>query len=81
MMILLVHTATVQPFELAFYNSDEINFNLEVVIEALFLLDILHIFMSAYVDRDRKLETRLKVIAINYIKSWFFLDLIACIPF
>lgn len=81
MIILLVYTATVQPFELAFFDHDAEDHSLEISFEILFAIDMLINFVSAYVDRDRKLETRIKVIAANYIKSWFFLDLVAIMPF
>lgn len=37
-------------------------------------------FIIAYENEDKNVEFRLKMIACNYIKGWFFLDLIACIP-
>jgi hypothetical protein len=37
--------------------------------------------MSEYYDGDMNLVTNHKLISINYIKGWFFLDLLAIIPF
>lgn len=45
------------------------------------MFDLIINFISAYEDRDKNIEVRLKFIALSYIKSWFFLDIAACIPF
>jgi hypothetical protein len=45
------------------------------------MLDFVLNFFMAYEDRDKKVETRLRYIAVNYIKTWFMLDFISCIPF
>lgn len=81
-MFLLLYTATFVPYRTAFIDdvSPELA-NFEWCVDALFMFDLIVNFISAYEDRDKNIEVRLKFIAINYIKSWFFLDLAACIPF
>jgi hypothetical protein len=69
------------PFQTAFIDESSAFEPFEVFIEILFFMDLLFNFVTAYVDRDRKVEIRMSVIAKNYIQSWFFLDLFACIPF
>lgn len=82
MIFLLFYTATFVPFRTAFIDDVSKEFEyFEYVVDFLFLMDLFINFVSAYVDADRKKETRVKIIAINYIKTWFFLDLLACIPF
>ena len=51
-----------------------------MMIDGLFFCDIIVNFMSAFDHADGSVETNLKVIALNYIKSWFFLDIIATFP-
>ena len=52
-----------------------------MLVDALYLSDLILNFLMAYEDADKKLEVRLKKIASNYLKSWFWLDLLSCIPF
>ena len=50
-------------------------------VDVLYFIDLILNFLMAYEDADKKLECRLKKIASNYLKSWFFLDFLSCIPF
>jgi hypothetical protein len=52
----------------------------DVIINYLFDLDCILTFITAYEENGR-IETRLSRIAMNYIKSWFFIDLCANFPF
>ena len=77
-------TCFVTPWRLAFYFEDEepwmwVLINLSV--DAGFGLDILVNFNSAYEDKDLTLHTSRKQIADNYLRTWFFIDLIATVPF
>jgi len=46
----------------------------------MYILDFFLNFFMAYEDDDKKIETRLKFVAANYIKTWFVLDLLSCMP-
>ena len=51
------------------------------IIDALFFLDVLVIFNTVFYNEDfEKIDTR-KGIALEYIKGWFIIDFICCIPF
>jgi hyperpolarization activated cyclic nucleotide-gated potassium channel 2 len=81
--LLLIYTATVMPFRMAFIDivwGDEW-FWVEVVINALFFTDFLVNCFSAYYDVEGKLVTSRGRILITYAKTWMFVDLISCIPF
>ena len=81
-MFLLLYTATFVPYRTAFIDDvSESLTDFEWCVDALFIFDLIINFTSAYEDRDKNIEVRLKLIAINYIKSWFLLDVAACIPF
>ena len=82
MIVLLVYTATFVPFRTAYIDDVSPNFEyFEYLVDSLFAVDLFVNFISAYVDHDRKMEIQLKVIALSYIRSWFFFDAFACIPF
>ena len=81
-MILLLYTASFVPYRTAFIDDSPSSLaTLDWVIDSLFMFDILVNFISAYEDRDKNIEVRLKMITIEYIKSWFFFDLAAVMPF
>ena len=46
-----------------------------------FFLDILLNFRTTFVNHKGEVVTNSKDITINYIKTWFFLDLVAALPF
>ena len=51
------------------------------IINGLFFIDILIIFNTVFYNEDfEKIDTR-KGIALEYIKGWFIIDFICCIPF
>lgn len=81
---LLMYTATLVPYRTIFIDSEEkftFLFYFDALVDLLYFVDLILNFFMAYEDADKKLETRLKKIAINYLHSWFFLDFLSCIPF
>ena len=51
------------------------------IIDSLFGIDILLTFVSATQDEDFFIVDDHKVLACNYLNGWFFIDLIAIVPF
>lgn len=82
-MVLLCYTATFLPLRTAFMEVDPMGlFEFELIIDVLFMIDLIINFISAYTDKNTGfIEVRFKKIAKGYITSWFLLDLTACIPF
>ena len=83
MAFLLLYTAIVMPYALTFIDYDSLDAwgVLEMVLDVLFFLDIIVNFNSAYFDQEGTLIISRKTITINYLKSWFLLDVSACFPF
>ena len=50
------------------------------IIDIIFIMDLFINFITAYEKRDGLQETRIKKIAINYLRGWFIIDFLACIP-
>ena len=50
------------------------------IIDIIFIMDLFINFITAYEKRDGLQETRIKKIAIHYIRGWFIIDFLACIP-
>ena len=68
-------------FEVSFLEKRFLFFYiLEYFISIIFIFDIFYIFNKAYVDKKDKLVISRKKIAVNYLKSWFIVDLLAAFP-
>lgn len=76
------------PYRVCFYWNDEDEgdetspvFVFEMLVDAVFAIDIFLNFFTAYVDSTTTLVvTSPRLIAIKYIRSYFFVDLIATVP-
>ena len=56
-------------------------FYLDVVVDCWFIVDLLVNFRSAYRDEDTKaLVVNRKVIAVRYLRGWFAIDFVSCLP-
>jgi hypothetical protein len=78
----LIFSCLVTPYRIAFVDIDStkwlvINFFVDIC----FAIDILIIFNSAFFNDDYLLVDKRKIIAETYIRSWFFIDLLAIVPF
>ena len=81
MILLLMYTATYVPYKTAFLDDTSQGlFVFDIFVDTLFFLDIFVNFFSGYEVGDH-VETRKGKIAKKYLKSWFTLDLLACLPF
>ena len=84
MTLVLLITCMITPIDIAFRPVSEtsnINDIINFVIDILFLMDIVVIFNTVYYDSDVNLVEDRKEIANNYIRGWFFVDLLAIVPF
>jgi potassium voltage-gated channel Eag-related subfamily H protein 7 len=81
--LLLVYTAYVTPYEVAF-NSTRLNpmFYVNLVVNISFFLDLLKSFFTAIQDSESELWVGdWDTILGNYLKGWFLIDLISILPF
>lgn len=84
MLALLVFTAVVTPFEVAFLASTEYDamFFVNVVVSLLFLTDLVINFFLPYTDIKTGVEVDDNIdIAYNYLTGWFVLDFVSIFPF
>ena len=78
---ILLFIAVVTPYRIAFIDIDSLDWVLiDLAVDIIFAIDIILNFLTAYFDDDDNLITSRKIIACSYLKSWFFVDLIATIP-
>ncbi|XP_039277537.1 potassium/sodium hyperpolarization-activated cyclic nucleotide-gated channel 2 isoform X3 [Nilaparvata lugens] len=84
MLLLLVANLIILPVAISFFNDDLstrwIAFN--CLSDTIFLIDIVVNFRTGIMQQDNAEQVILdpKLIAKNYLKTWFFLDLISSIP-
>ncbi|CAL8070803.1 unnamed protein product [Calicophoron daubneyi] len=53
----------------------------DIIVEILYIVDILLSFITTYVSKSGQVVYETRAIALNYLKGWFLLDLVAAIPF
>ena len=77
----MIFTCAVTPYRLAFTEKDEIEWVIiNYSVDIMFLIDMILNFNSAFYDEDFKMKQNRGLIAITYIKGWFFIDLVAIFP-
>ncbi|XP_029173077.1 potassium voltage-gated channel subfamily H member 8 isoform X2 [Nylanderia fulva] len=80
-LIATFYVAIIVPYNASFINIDRPTMVSDVVVEALFIIDILFNFRTTYVSRKGEVVSNSKSIAVNYVKGWFVVDLVAALPF
>ena len=82
-MLLLLFVAVILPYRMAFYEYDpNVGWvSVWLIINVFFLGDIIITFLTTYTNSNNLEVTSHKKIAIRYLKGWFIIDLISCIPF
>ena len=88
-VIALIFTAFVTPFEVGFFEKGgieeaPITFVLNRIIDSIFICDVILAFFLPYresIKNGGMMVYDNKRIALAYLKSWFGLDVLTCIPF
>jgi hypothetical protein len=80
--VLLLYTSLWVPYQIAFIDDTDsvVNDVINIVVDVCFAADIIITFLSSYETHLGREETRLKIIARNYLTGWFLIDLLATIP-
>lgn len=69
------------PISVGFQTESEATQIIDHVVDACFILDILFVFRTAYLDESGNEITNSKLIAKHYLKSRFWIDFLCTIPF
>lgn len=81
-MFLLLYTATVTPYRLCFNVLQSPDWIIaDLFIDIMFFVDIIITFNTATISISGKYNFSRIYIAKQYIKWWFWIDLVSCIPF
>mmetsp|Transcript_56813 Transcript_56813/g.99023 ORF Transcript_56813/g.99023 Transcript_56813/m.99023 type:complete len:615 (+) Transcript_56813:87-1931(+) len=84
----LVYTGTVFPFRLCFlefripypHHDEQGWLNFEMVVDCVFYIDLVINFFFSYRDGNGQEVRNLKRIALEYLKGYFVINFVACIP-
>ncbi|XP_030238351.1 potassium voltage-gated channel subfamily H member 8 [Drosophila navojoa] len=80
-LVATFYVALMVPYNAAFAKADRQTMVSDVIVEALFIVDILLNFRTTFVSRKGEVVSNSKQIAINYFRGWFAVDLLAALPF
>ncbi|XP_038115677.1 potassium voltage-gated channel subfamily H member 8 isoform X2 [Culex quinquefasciatus] len=80
-LVATFYVAVAVPYNAAFVKTDRLTMASDVIVEALFIVDILVNFRTTYVSRKGEVVSNSKSIAVNYLRGWFVVDLFAALPF
>ena len=78
----LLYTATVMPFQVFFLVDDDSPewAVVDVIVSLFFLIDMIVAFNLGYYDRNDDIVLDRCKIASRYLRSWFILDLVSLVP-
>lgn len=80
-MVLVFYVVLVLPFRIGLSMKDTTrSIVIGIVIDSSFLVDLILCFITVFRDDTRRLVFLHREIAMNYIKGWFFFDLLLIIP-
>lgn len=81
-VFLLLYTAIFVPFKVCFTDeSTDGEFIFDLGVDFCFFVDIVLTFFTATEGDRGAIEVQKSVLAKNYFKGWFFIDLFTTIPF
>ncbi|XP_053331429.1 potassium voltage-gated channel subfamily H member 5 [Spea bombifrons] len=82
-LILTFYTAIMVPYNVSFKTKQN-NISwlvLDSVVDVIFLVDIVLNFHTTFVGPGGEVISDPKLIRMNYLKTWFVIDLLSCLPY
>ncbi|XP_022241286.1 potassium voltage-gated channel protein eag-like, partial [Limulus polyphemus] len=83
-LCLTFYTAIMVPYNVAFKSktSEDVSFLvLDSIVDVIFFIDIVLNFHTTFVGPGGEVVSDPKIIRMNYLKSWFIIDLLSCLPY
>lgn len=77
-LVFIVYLTFQIPFSLTFLNYQEMT-GILTITEIFFVLDLVLNFFTGYIKRGDHIVS-LNLIAMHYLKTWFLIDFVACVP-
>lgn len=83
-LFLTAYTAVMVPLNLAFRRKSTDDVTLLIVdsiVDVIFFIDIVLNFHTTFVGPNGEVISDPAVIRVNYLKGWFIIDLLSCLPY
>lgn len=80
-MFCVGYIVTFMPYYMVFDKKNSSRDIIEILLNLVFIADMVLMFFSAFYDSKGKLVISHKEICISYLKGYFFIDLLTSIPF
>jgi len=82
-MLLLLFVCVLLPLHIAFSNNDQGWCITYQAIDTIFLIDLILQFFMTYMEEETNMDeiTDRRLIALNYLKGWFIVDVLSILPF
>ncbi|CAK92730.1 unnamed protein product (macronuclear) [Paramecium tetraurelia] len=79
---IILYTSIILPFRISFYVNKEESYwqQIDIVTDVLFWIDLWINMFSGYYDEEGKLVVQKRTVILKYLKGWFLLDFISCLP-
>jgi hypothetical protein len=86
MIFILVCSCFLIPYEIAFPDNkdgsrDMVKAVVDKIMDVLFFIDVILTFKAAFLTDDFNIIDDRKAISMNYLKGWFTLDVLSCVPY
>jgi hyperpolarization activated cyclic nucleotide-gated potassium channel 2 len=81
--LVLIYVAIIGPYRIGFQIELEVfstTWWWELGIDVYFLIDLILNFYTGFWDSDDALEMRRSKVVHNYLRGWFLIDFISCLP-
>nr|XP_057912871.1 potassium voltage-gated channel subfamily H member 5-like [Doryrhamphus excisus] len=82
-LILTFYTAIMVPYNVSFRTrqSNLVWLVLDSIVDVIFLVDIVLNFHTTFVGPAGEVISDARLIRMNYVKTWFVIDLLSCLPY
>lgn len=83
-LFLTFYTAVTVPYNTAFKNKtmDQVPLLvIDSIVDVVFFVDIILNFHTTFVGPSGEVISDSKIIRMNYLKSWFVVDVLSCLPY
>ncbi|KAM3871137.1 voltage-gated delayed rectifier potassium channel KCNH5 [Diretmus argenteus] len=82
-LVLTFYTAIMVPYNVSFRTKQNniVWLVLDSVVDVIFLVDIVLNFHTTFVGPGGEVISDPKLIRMNYLKTWFVIDLLSCLPY
>lgn len=83
-LFLTFYTAVMVPANVAFHSKSLDNVPIIILdsfVDMIFFVDLIFSFHTTVVGTSREVIADARAIRIKYLKSWFIIDLLSCLPY